>query len=607
MKHPPLPRARPLRQHLALLVLGTLLPLVVFSTLVVLRLASEQRDAALRRLSHSSLLMGESVEQEFSSTIRTLEALAGSDRLDRNDLKAFWAEASRARSTQPTWLAIMLVAPSGQQLLTTVRPYGTPLPHIAEMESLRRLLKTGEPTVGTLARGRVTGLWAFPVRVPVRRNGKIRFVLTAAITPEALTQAVVRRLPVGEEWTRTVLDSNHVVVARTRNPEQFIGHSATPRLLNRLRTTDEGVFRNTAIDGVPVYAAYYRTHQAHWVTIVAAETTAIDGPVTAWLAAMAGAAVAVLLLSGAGAYGLSRRLSHGIGSAAKAASALAHGQSPVMSPSSVCEIVGLSDALDRSSKLLVQRAAERDEHLARADEAREQAESANRAKDEFLAMLGHELRNPLSPIITSLELLRMRGAGEGREWKIIDRQTRHMATLVEDLLDVSRITRGKIELVRTPLEISTIAASAVEMTAPLIAEFQHTLTVDVAEHGLCVEGEAPRLTQVLTNLLTNAARYTPPGGRIELAARRDGAWVELTVRDTGQGLPPELLPQIFEVFTQGPRSPDRQQGGLGLGLAIVRNLVLLHGGTVTAASDGPGKGSTFTVRLPAVEPAKSVE
>lgn len=592
-----------LRWHLLVLVVGTLLPLVLFSTVVVLRLANEQREASLRRLAYSSHLMGEAVEQELSSTMRTLEALAESDRLDREDLQGFWTEASRVHRTQPTWLAILLVAPNGQQLLTTSRPYGTALARVAEADSLRRLVQTGKPTVGTLAHGRQNGRWAFPVRVPVRRRGRIRFVLTAAITPQALTQTVVRQLPPNEEWTRTVLDSNHIIIARTRDPERFIGKPATSGFFNRLKTSNDGIYRNTSIDGIPVYAAYLKTRQFHWVAVVTAAASSIDEPVAASLTALGSVGLIVLVLSCAGAYGLSRRLSRGIRSASQAATALAHGQQLEMEPSSISEFARLADALHTSSQLLAERSAERDELLTRSDLARSQAETANRAKDEFLAMLGHELRNPLAPIVLALEVLQLRGQQQSREWEIIDRQTRHMATLVEDLMDVARITRGKIELSLEPLELSQVTAHAVEMVSPLVSERRHELVVNVPDEGLLVRGEARRLVQVVSNLLTNAVRYTAPGGRIELSAHQDGDWVELQVRDNGKGLPDELLDRVFDVFVQGPRGLDRREGGLGLGLSIVQNLVRLHGGTVFAASDGPGKGSTFTVRLPASEGA----
>ncbi len=246
-------------------------------------------------------------------------------------------------------------------------------------------------------------------------------------------------------------------------------------------------------------------------------------------------------------------------------------------------------------------AAERLELLEGAEQAREAAESANRAKDQFLAMLGHELRNPLAPILTALELMRLKGDHELiRERAVIERQVRHVVRLVDDLLDVSRITQGKVELARRPIELAQVVIKAVEAASPLIEQRHHRLSVDVAQSGLLVYGDEMRLCQVISNLLTNAAKYTDVNGRIHVSATRDADEVELTVTDNGAGIPAEILPHLFESFVQGQRTIERSEGGLGLGLAIVRSLVLLHGGTVEARSDGIGRGSEFAMRLPAL-------
>jgi PAS domain S-box-containing protein len=228
----------------------------------------------------------------------------------------------------------------------------------------------------------------------------------------------------------------------------------------------------------------------------------------------------------------------------------------------------------------------------------ESAEDANRAKDEFMAMLGHELRNPLSPILTALQLMKLRGdEAHGRERAIIQRQMGHLSRLVDDLLDVSRITRGKIELKKDRVLIADIVAQAVEVASPLFEERVHRLTTQVPP-GLAVKGDEHRLTQVMSNLLTNAAKYTPPGGRVEVIAGEEDGKAVIRVKDSGKGMPPELLPRVFDLFVQGYRSPDRSGGGLGLGLSIVRMLVTMHDGEVTATSDGAGQGSEFKVTLP---------
>ena len=233
------------------------------------------------------------------------------------------------------------------------------------------------------------------------------------------------------------------------------------------------------------------------------------------------------------------------------------------------------------------------------DESRAQAELANRSKDEFLAMLGHELRNPLAPILTALQLMDLRAPDVfQRERSVIERQVKHVVRLVDDLLDVSRITRGKTELHRELVDLADVVAKAIEQASPLFEERDHDLGI-LVPRGLLVDGDAMRLAQVIANLLTNAAKYTERGGRIEITGARSAEWIELRVRDTGIGIAKDMLPNIFDMFVQERQALDRARGGLGLGLAIVKSLVSLHGGTVTVSSDGPGKGSEFLVRLPA--------
>jgi PAS domain S-box-containing protein len=223
---------------------------------------------------------------------------------------------------------------------------------------------------------------------------------------------------------------------------------------------------------------------------------------------------------------------------------------------------------------------------------------ANRRKDEFLAMLGHELRNPLAPILTATELMALHGAGPMEpERKMIEDQVKHLMRLVDDLLDVSRITRGKIELRKEPIALGRIVARAVEMASPLFEERSHRLAIDVAPE-LIVEADPARMVQVVANLLTNAARYTETGGDVRVKSEATEDTIVLRVTDTGVGISPTMLPYVFEPFVQEKQALNRPRGGLGLGLAIVRSLVQLHGGSASASSQGPGKGSEFAISLP---------
>jgi signal transduction histidine kinase len=251
----------------------------------------------------------------------------------------------------------------------------------------------------------------------------------------------------------------------------------------------------------------------------------------------------------------------------------------------------------RATRKIEDQARQLREATVEAERARALAESANRSKDEFLAMLGHELRNPLSPILTALQVMRMRGANS-REQSLIERQMGHVMRLVDDLLDISRITRGKIELRRSRTELSQIVVHGLEIASPLLEQRRQKVDLDVDGDGFPLDADPDRLAQVVANLLTNAAKYSERGTTVHLTAERRGERVRLRVRDEGIGIAPEMLGRVFDVFYQQPQSLDRSKGGLGLGLAIVRSIVELHRGSVSARSDGPGMGSEFVVELP---------
>jgi signal transduction histidine kinase/CheY-like chemotaxis protein len=228
-------------------------------------------------------------------------------------------------------------------------------------------------------------------------------------------------------------------------------------------------------------------------------------------------------------------------------------------------------------------------------------QEAGRRKDEFLALLGHELRNPLAPIMTAVQLMKLRGeAALDRERAVIERQVLHLSRLVDDLLDVSRITQGKLELKKAPVEISAVLAQAVELASPLIEQRAHRLVVEKPAQHVWVEADATRLAQALANLLSNAAKYTEPGGHIAVKVSDGPGEVRLGVKDSGAGIRSELLATIFEPFVQVERTLERAQGGLGLGLAIVKSLVELHGGRVHAFSEGVGQGSEFSITIPSM-------
>jgi signal transduction histidine kinase len=235
----------------------------------------------------------------------------------------------------------------------------------------------------------------------------------------------------------------------------------------------------------------------------------------------------------------------------------------------------------------------------------EQLRVADRRKDEFLATLAHELRNPLAPIRASLRILKLTGAGDDQTrgvHEMLDRQVTHLVRLVDDLMEISRITRGHIALRAELVDLASIVRDAVEVSKPLIEAGGQELTIELPAERVMLEVDSVRIAQVITNLLNNAAKYTDRGGRIAITARRDESAVEISVRDTGLGIPAEMLPRVFDLFTQVDRTVGRAQGGLGIGLTLVRALVEAHGGMVEARSEGPGRGSEFVFWLPVDEP-----
>jgi signal transduction histidine kinase len=264
------------------------------------------------------------------------------------------------------------------------------------------------------------------------------------------------------------------------------------------------------------------------------------------------------------------------------------------------ELYRKTRALERLNAELEQRVAERTAALAATTAA---LQEADRRKDEFLAILAHELRNPLAPIRTAVQLLRRRDLAEPQSMRardVIERQVQHLVCLIDDLLDVSRITRGLITLQRERVPIDAVVARAVETARPLIDSRRHELSLDLPEELLSVEGDPTRLVQIIGNILHNAAKFMEPGGRITVSVARENSFVVITVRDAGMGIPADLVPKIFDLFSQVHQKSESPHGGLGIGLALVRRLVEMHGGTVGASSRGPGQGTELVIRLPLI-------
>jgi signal transduction histidine kinase/ActR/RegA family two-component response regulator len=588
----------PLRRRLYLLAAAAIVPLALMSGASVLLLVQQQRHQAERAALDLTRAMMTAVDADLQRSVSALDVLATSAALDAGNLPEFQRSSERAVATQPGWMLVNLVDPSGRMLLNTGVPAEGEMPQLAERESFDQVLRTRQPVVGRLARGPL-GNFALPVRVPVIRDGRLVYVLTAVLRPEAISRVVQRqRLP--DEWVVSVFDSHGTCVARSRGGERFVGGAAASSLQQLMADGQlEGAGITTTLEGDESYSAYTRSPSNGWAVAIGVPVASVYGATYRSFFVYGGGLLLSLLIGLAAALWVARGILRAARDLRSAAEAIGEGRAPQTPQVSILELQAVADALTGSAAQQRSGEAERARLYAEAQAARQHAEGANRTKDEFLAMLGHELRNPLAPIVTALRLMSLRNPeAHQAERRILERQVAHLTRLVDDLLDVSRFARGKVQLRRELLDIRDVANRAVEMVQPLYDQRDTPLKVELPPQPVYVSGDPVRLAQVISNLLSNAAKFTPARGRIALSIRTDGAHVEVSVEDSGAGIGPDLLPRVFDLFVQGQQALDRQAGGLGLGLAIVKTLVELHGGSVRAESEGEGHGSRFTVRLP---------
>lgn len=573
-----------IRRYLMLIVLSALLPTGLFAAGLVYFLWDYQQNQRHQEQLGRVRALASLVEGEVQSTVARLQVLASDRLLESSSLAAFHQRLREQLRQSQDWANLVLLAPEGQLLNASV-PYGTPLPTSVNHPYQRLAFESGDPVLSDLFIARVRGTPTVGVALPVIRDGKVAYVLVAGLMLDYLSTRLSSVVPT--EGVAGLFDRQQRFIARSRDPQPYIGKPPGERLLAAMKEQHEGVLRSVTREGERTFTAFTRLAEG-WHIAVATPSAPLDWALARYLALVGGAWLAMLALGLLLTRFLMARINGSVAATVQTASQLAAGSPAESVAPAVTELATISEAV----RTLFQR--ER--------QARAQAEAANKTKDEFLAMLGHELRNPLAPITTALHLMRSRGSGEfAQERDIIQRQVQHMVRLVDDLLDIARIARGAIELKKSPLAISGIVAEAVETAEPLFRRKRLRLSVSAPSQDLKVHGDAARLVQVLANLLINAAKFTPDGGQVTVATQARGGQVEVAVADDGAGMEAAELSSVFELFTQGQQSVDRPRGGLGLGLAIARSLARLHGGDLVGASGGQHQGSIFTLTLPQAE------
>ncbi|QOY93739.1 response regulator [Massilia sp. UMI-21] len=579
-----------LRRLLVLLTAFGLLPLALLGVWGLQLVGEYQQREQQRYLLDLARALSSAVDAEIDGAVAVLGGLARSPAMAAGDLRTVHDSARIQVAAQPEWLAVILTDASGAILFRSNVPFGAPAGIVADPASLRLATASRQPLAGRVAMGK-GGRAAFPVRVPVTDDAGRRYVLTAVVQPGRILR-VLERQKVPPSSVIAVMDGSHAIVARSKGQQRAAGGRPSPSLLALMRGgRQEAVGDTVTLEGAQVSTAFTRSRYG-WVVAIGVPPSALAPASLQGMALYAVGLAASLLASLLLASMLASRIVRSFRSLQRGTAALGAGLPVSVAPSRITEIDETGRALMAAAGQRDADEAERAQLLASLERALEDSRAAARVKDEFLAMLGHELRNPLSPIVASLDLMDLRNeASSQRERVILRRQAGHLKRLVDDLLDVSRITSGKLRIELRPVDLAEVVRHAV-------AAFPG-LAIDVQAPGAAwVQGDESRLTQVLNNLLSNAARFGKGNAQVRLTVDDAATTARLAVCDDGVGMDRAMLERVFEPFFQAPQPLARHTGGLGLGLAIVRRIVELHGGTIAASSEGVGKGSCFEVVLP---------
>lgn len=578
-----------IRSHLILLAIGAVLPVFVFAIVVSAVLAAQDRHAVEQAATERARAMMTAVDAELRGSITTLVAIAVSPALSGGDLHAFHDEAQRILATQPGWLDLRLANASGQIVVDAREPFGATASRPYDPASAEATLRSGHLVVGNVDQPAASSPAAVPIRAPVLADGHVAYVVTALVHPDSF-QDIIRQQRLPDGWISGIVDANGKFVARI--PSRPAGQPASPDFRAAVARASEGFYRGLTAEGRDTFTAHESSQFSHWSIGLAIPADIVLGSAwrTSWLMGIGMAASIVIALGVAMLLG--RRIAGPIVALASAARSVGAGTAYTPPIDGLQEVDDVAAAL-READVAVR---EREQLIEREKDA---LEAADRAKDEFIAALSHELRNPLAALTAAAHILRVAdptrsAAADARG--VVDRQTRHMSRMIEDLLDVSRLIAGKAMLRMETFDLASLVESTIGGWRAGDRFGDRNVSVDA--QSAWVTADRTRMEQILANLLDNAVKFTLPDGTIEVGVARDGGSALLRVADDGEGIAPDLVERVFDVFVQGDQDVGRSKGGIGLGLTLVKRLAELQGGTVSASSAGVGRGTTFVVRMP---------
>jgi signal transduction histidine kinase len=597
-----------LRFHLVVLVLAAVLPILLITAVMGVVFWRQQSGAYDERHLERVRALALALDRELDGHARALLVLAQSLALQRVDVETFYSQAQHVKRQHPAWTTLALVEPNGHQVLNLRRPLGTALPRIALDDAfVAAITASGRPTASPLTRGALSDEPMTYMIVPVYRFGRVSHLLVAALEPKVWLDLLSRHSTVPGA-TLTLLDQRGVIIARTLHHERWVGQLPSVGLQENVRKAPEMAARNVGLEGVSFYSAHTGVPFARWTLASGVPAAVVEQGLRRTAATLAAAAIVMLGVAVTVALLYGRRIAQPVGELARSVVRFGAGEPPIpINHAAVAEVAEVARAFDEAARRLSAReamlrelATERAELLEREREARAEAEAANRTKDEFLAVLSNELRTPINAVFGWARMLRdkpVEPEALTRGLEVIERNAAAQVRLIEDLLDVSRIVTGKMRLDVQPVNVAISVEAALESVRHAAQAREIELEAELDHRAGVVSGDPDRLRQVVWNLLSNAIKFTPRAGRVHVRLAREGTRIVITVSDTGPGIAAELLPHVFERFRQGDSTSTRQQAGLGLGLALVKHIVELHGGDVRA-DNGESGGARVTVDLP---------
>ena len=578
------------RSHLLRLVLALLIPMLALAVGLSALVESRERDVAQQSVQVVAQALSKSVDTEVWRTITTLEILAQDPSLQRGHLDAIRERLEQAQRVHGRWASAVLIAADGRHLLNLRVPKGAPLPEKhAHSVSWRKAIDEKRPQVMDVFRSPTSGAPAVGVLVPVLVDGVPRYVLGATLEPTEWQAVLAHDLP--PHWMAALDDRHGTTIAGGEKLGGAMGAAAPRALKEAFEREDRGVVTLEAGDMGRTYVGFHRSELTGWHTMALVPASVVEGPLQARIKWISTGAFLALLVAGIAAIVASRPLSRAIASLRGAVERLGNHERVRFTPGPVAEVNETGAAINTASKDL------EDLRDALSDRA-QVAEEANRLKDRFLGTLGHELRNPIAAISGANAVIAKNVYSEPaqRMVRIVERQSRHLASLVDDLLDASAVVSGRYELARDPVDLGAVLTDI--LGSREAAGDLGGYDVKVSAEPAIVLGDSERLTEALGNVIDNALRYTGGGGTISVMSRTQDEWATVVIRDSGLGMDAAMLHKAFEPFTQGIYQVGRTPRGLGMGLTISRHIIERHAGSIVAASAGAGKGSTLTIRLP---------